>query len=105
MFDRYVFRVAAGLISAFTLIMVLLYGFEENVYLSCEEYPVGGACVNPLYGTCDEWYCEQEYIPAGTTLGTPPGLLYRVFSLFAGVTLLGALIVNHFMYNEKEVRW
>lgn len=121
-FNKTVFRVASGFIVMLLVTVFFLHGASTNVYYEC---PAGGAdCPNllytcnqevfagPLLGVdcqdsefiCSEWpeLCEQEIIPAGSSIGVaPPGIINN-FWYFILIILLSAFVVNHLLFWRNK---
>lgn len=100
-FNKNIFRISL-------LIMVLLFILawineggnimEKKVYMSCPEK--GSKCYNPLYKTCQESYCEQEYLMPGDEIGSKPKFLYNNFLAITIIVLIISFIINHYRHNK-----
>jgi hypothetical protein len=100
-FDRLIFKI--GLV-----VMVLLFfsawlteggGFlDKRFYMKCPENTP--KCLNPLYGQCDEYYCQNEYLMPGDEIGSKPGWFFRNFLVIMIVVLIFTFGINHYKHNK-----
>lgn len=72
----------------------------KQAYFHCDT-DTGAPCYNDLYGTCDEWYCQQETWPDGYEYGKKPTYLYDNFASMAIGGLVLVLLLNHVLLNRK----
>lgn len=107
---------------AILILGIMLYreGLNENFYLRCPSDVV--QCDNPFYNSCDvmdpsTWcadgklrnivcseypgVCMLQFLPSGFEIGQKPGFLYDWFFVFAAFPPLGAVVLNHFLFNRK----
>lgn len=110
-FDKVIFRITAGIIIGLALFMVLLYGYNPHIYLTCPEDTIG-YCRNPLYNNyeCElcaevcptnQELCSIELLPPGFKWGNPPSILYlNAFAIFAVILMLSFLL-NHYLHNAR----
>lgn len=106
-FQRWVFRIASIIIMGYALALVLVYGFETNLFYHC-PLDAQGWCRNPFYGECDGSmgaYCEQSSFPPGFTHGTKPSSAYLNYGLISMLTVALAFLVNHLAYNRARWWW
>lgn len=105
---------------AMVLVMLILFGAFiystiggvplRSLYLKCPESSIA-PCENPYYLNCDEEYCREASLVAtlrpGESIGTKPdasfGRLRIVAMLGAWGVFVGAILLNHFLYNRGKM--
>lgn len=102
--DRRIFLAVSALVIILGLVGWGVDGFrnEQHVYVHCPLEALGGKCKNPLYGTCKESYCSEEYWFAGYTYGekTEWTVLQKVCVWLMILLPVGAILYNHFRHNK-----
>lgn len=101
-FDRLIFNISMFLIFGFLFFVAYSSNFSLDYY-SCTE---GGfnkdnsmVCKNPFYKPAS--WVNQQYLPPGE-YGTKPGFLFNSMGYITGFLLVGAFVLNHFIYNNKK---
>ena len=82
----------------FSLAVVDEGGFTQKVFMTCEA---GQICENPLYNDslpCDNYYCS--FPTYSGEIGEPPSVYYSLFPVISVIIVLGALFLNHILYNK-----
>ena len=100
--DRLLFRIVFFVIIGYLIFVVVNDGVHltNELYVTCPDDVIGGRCYNPLFNTsCDEYYCDLETIPAGTTYGTPPSQYFKAAPYVALLGFFGFLVFNHIKNN------
>jgi hypothetical protein len=99
--DRRLFLTYLAFVLVTAVIASSQTGFVwKQAYFSCDTGN-GAPCFNELYGTCDEWYCQQETWPDGYEYGNKPTYLYNNFGAIAIGALGLVVLLNHLLLNRK----
>lgn len=110
-FDRIIFSILVLTVIALTLLYVLKFGFDTNMYLRCPDN--GQPCQNPIYKQdcynlkdnigrkiqIDPNLCNVETFPAGFVYGTPPTSYYDELPVLFLILLLLSFGINHLVWN------
>lgn len=104
-YDRWVFRVYAGVVILYILFTFNAFDwdFSKQIYMRCDNGLY--ACENPLFLKCDLPVCFQEFLPPGYEYGIKPERFRKymfggwLVAIFGG---LAALVINHYWHNRDK---
>ena len=108
-FDRYLFRVLAASFVFVALLMVAVYGFDDNVYYHCPA-DTHGYCISPFFdevGNCiatDRVLCDYKAFPPAFTYGNKPSWLIANFFMVFFTMIIITFLINHYKNNERWAR-
>jgi len=105
--NKYITNGAFILLMLYVVFIVNVDGLDvltgRMYYMEC---PADGfnVCPNPFYDiTCDNIYCENEFLIAGESVGVKPSIYARSFVWVALLVVALSLLLNHLLYNFKGV--